>query len=392
MTAMEHSTSAQVPSDLPRDTTRITPRAALGRLPAYAAGKPASEVPGLVAYKLASNENPFGAVPAVREALASFADVNRYPDPTATALREALAEHLDVPAEDVVAGAGSLGALNQLLAAFAGTGEDGQPDEVVYAWRSFEAYPISVGLAGAASVQVPNLPDGSHDLDAMAAAVTERTRVILLCTPNNPTGPSLRDEAVREFLAKVPPHVVVVVDEAYTEFQRLVGLANGIDLYREHPNVVSLRTFSKAHGLAGLRVGYTVAQQNVTRHLRQSAPAFSVTEVAQLAAVASLKSIEQVDERVEQLVAERERVLRGLTELGWQYPETQANFVWLPLGEHSEQFSRACDEKALSVRRFGAKGVRVSFGEPEANTRFLELCASFPHLSTMPAPQRTADC
>ena len=392
MTAMEHSTSAQVPSDLPRDTTRITPRAALGRLPAYAAGKPASEVPGLVAYKLASNENPFGAVPAVREALASFADVNRYPDPTATALREALAEHLDVPAEDVVAGAGSLGALNQLLAAFAGTGEDGQPDEVVYAWRSFEAYPISVGLAGAASVQVPNLPDGSHDLDAMAAAVTERTRVILLCTPNNPTGPSLRDEAVREFLAKVPPHVVVVVDEAYTEFQRLVGLANGIDLYREHPNVVSLRTFSKAHGLAGLRVGYTVAQQNVTRHLRQSAPAFSVTEVAQLAAVASLKSIEQVDERVEQLVAERERVLRGLTELGWQYPETQANFVWLPLGEHSEQFSRACDEKALSVRRFGAEGVRVSFGEPEANTRFLELCASFPHLSTMQAPQRTADC
>lgn len=107
--------------------------------------------------------------------------------------------------------------------------------------------------------------------------------------------------------------------------------------------------------------------------------------------MASLKSIEQVDERVEQLVAERERVLRGLTELGWQYPETQANFVWLPLGEHSEQFARVCDENALSVRRFGAEGVRVSFGEPEANTRFLELCASFPHPSTMPAPQRTAD-
>lgn len=377
-------TEASEGSDGTQSTRCITPRAALGRLPAYAAGKPASEVPGLVAYKLASNENPFGAVPAVREALASFDAFNRYPDPAATAVREALSAHLGVPAEDIVAGAGSLGALNQLLAAFAGTGEDGRPDEVVYAWRSFEAYPISVGLAGATSVQVPNLPDGSHDLDAMAAAVTDRTRVVLLCTPNNPTGPSLRDDAVREFLGKVPSHVVVVVDEAYTEFQRLDGLADGIELYREHPNVVSLRTFSKAHGLAGLRVGYTVAQQEVTRYLRRSAPAFGVTEVAQLAAVASIENIDQVQERVQRVVDERDRVLRSLTELGWQYPETQANFVWLPLGEHSEAFARVCDDHALSVRRFGAEGVRVSIGEPEANTRFLEVCAEFPHPSTMP--------
>ncbi|MDO4918177.1 histidinol-phosphate transaminase [Kocuria sp.] len=385
---MDTSTPAPEPSPSPREVRRITPRAALAKLPAYAAGKPAAEIPGLVAYKLASNENPFGAVPAVREALASFDAYHLYPDPAATTLREALGEHLGVPAEDIVAGAGSLGALNQLLAAFAGTNEDGRPDEVVYSWRSFEAYPISVGLAGALSVQVPNLPDGSHDLEAMAAAVTDRTRVVLLCTPNNPTGPSLRADAVREFLGRVPSDVVVVVDEAYWEFQRGEGLADGIELYREHPNVVSLRTFSKAHGLAGLRVGYTVAQQEVTRYLRQSAPAFAVTEVAQRAAVASLTNGEQVRERVQLLVDERERVLRGLDELGWQHPQTQANFVWLPLGENSEAFARLCDEHALSVRRFGSEGVRVSFGEPDANSRFLELCASFPHPSTMPAGRR----
>ncbi len=386
MAAMETSTPAPGSQGSPQRTTRVTPRAALGKLPAYAAGKPAAEIPGLVAYKLASNENPFGPVPAVREALASFDAYNRYPDPAASALREALARYLDVPAQDIVAGAGSLGALNQLLAAFAGSGEDGRPDEVIHAWRSFEAYPISVGLAGALGVQVPNLPDGSHDLDAMARAVTDRTRVVLLCTPNNPTGPGLRDDAVREFLERVPSHVVVVVDEAYWEFQRAEGLADGIELYRDHPNVVSLRTFSKAHGLAGLRVGYTVAQQEVTQYLRQSAPAFSVTEVAQLAAIASLTNIDQVEQRVQRVVDERERVLRGLDELGWQYPPTQANFVWLPLGEHSEAFSQLCDQHALSVRRFGAEGVRVSFAEPEANTRFLELCAAFPHPSTMPLP------
>lgn len=385
---MDAMTTAPSAADSPHhsgDVRRVSPRAALAQLPVYAAGKPANEIPGIVAYKLASNENPFGPVPAVREALASFDAFNRYPDPAATALRETLAEYLSVPAEDIVAGAGSLGALNQLLAAFAGTGPDGLADEVIYPWRSFEAYPISVGLAGARSVQVPNRPDGSHDLATMAAAITERTRVILLCTPNNPTGPSLRSGDVHEFLRAVPSDVLVVVDEAYLEFQRAGGLVNGVDFYREYPNVVALRTLSKAHGLAGLRVGYTVSQPHVTQYLRQATPAFSVTEVAQQAAVASLRNIEQVDERVQRVVTERERVLAGLHELGWQHPETQANFVWLPLGGHSQEFSELCDAHALSVRRFGSEGVRVSFGEPEANTRLLELCSRFPHPSTMPA-------
>ena len=209
---MSNATPSADSSGTEQNAERIIPRTALAQLPAYAAGKPATEIPGLVAYKLASNENPYGPVPAVRQALYDFDLFNRYPDPAATVLCEALAGYLSVPAADIVAGAGSLGALNQLLAAFAGTGQDGQPDEVIYAWRSFEAYPISVGLAGALSVQIPNRPDGSHDLEAMADAVTDRTRVILLCTPNNPTGPSLRAADVHEFLKRVPSRVLVVID------------------------------------------------------------------------------------------------------------------------------------------------------------------------------------
>lgn len=384
MGPMSNATPPADSSGAEQNAERVSPRDALAQLPAYVAGKPAAEIPGLVAYKLASNENPYGPVPAVRQALRDFDVINRYPDPSAAVLREALAGYLSVPDTDIVAGAGSLGALNQLLAAFAGTGPDGQPDEVIYAWRSFEAYPISVGLTGAQSVQIPNRPDGSHDLEAMAAAITERTRVILLCTPNNPTGPSLRAADVHEFMKRVPPRVLVVIDEAYWEFQRARGLVNGIEFYREYPNVVSLRTLSKAHGLAGLRVGYTVAQPHVSQYLRQATPAFSVTQVAQLAAVASIAHIDQVNERVQRVVDERERVLAGLAELGWQHPETQANFVWLPLGERSEAFGELCDAHALSVRRFGSEGVRVSFGEVEANTRLLELCAQFSHPSTMP--------
>ncbi|MFI7482532.1 histidinol-phosphate transaminase [Kocuria sp. M1R5S2] len=355
------------------------PRPALSRLPRYVAGQPPVVVEGLTPYKLSSNENPFGPVPAVREAIAGWDAVHRYPETTSAELREVVGEHLGVPPEDVVTGAGSLGALNQLLGAFVGTAADGTPDEVVHAWRSFEAYPISIGLSGGRGVPVPNRRDGSHDLEAMAAAVTDRTKVVLLCTPNNPTGPSLTTAQVEEFLAAVPRDVVVVVDEAYQEFQRRDDLVDGIETYRRHANVVVLRTFSKAHGLAGLRIGYSVAGQGITPYLRQAAPAFSVTDLAQRAAIASLRHIDQVAERVQRVVDERVRVLAGLEDLGWPHPETQANFVWLDLGEHSGRFAELCDTHALSVRRFGDEGVRVTFGEPEANTRFLELCARFPH-------------
>ena len=355
----------------------IYPRPVVGMLPKYAAGKPPVVIDGLQSYKLSSNENPYPPLPAVLRAISEAAAVNRYPDPLSTALRTELSAFLDVPADDIVTGGGSLGALNQLLATYAGHNPDGIPDEVIYAWRSFEAYPISVGLAGARSVQVPLRSDGTHDLDAMAASVTERTRVILLCTPNNPTGPVLSTAQVEDFLTKVPADVIVVIDEAYEDFVRDPDAVNGVDVYRKHPNVVVLRTFSKGAGLAGLRVGYSISHPPITQHLRVAAVPFAVSTIAEQAAVASLRHHGELVERIQALVEERTRVVDGLVQLGWQIPEAQGNFVWLPLGENTPEFAALAEERALAVRAFGAEGVRVTIGEAEANTRFLALCATY---------------
>lgn len=366
------------------ESTSIPVRPVFDTLPSYAAGKPPAPVEGLTRYKLSSNENPLGPVPEVARVLAEFDAVHRYPDPLSTALRTALAGQLGVDAEDIVTGAGSLGALNQIIKTFAGVNADGVQDEVIYAWRSFEAYPILVGIMGARSVQVPNLPNGAHDLDAMAAAVTDRTRLILVCTPNNPTGPAVTESQIRSFLAKVPATVPVVIDEAYFEFCAASSIPegeepplNGLDIYRDYPNVIILRTFSKAQGLAGLRVGYSISHPQITRHLRVAATPFAVSALAERAAVASIEHQEAVMERVRHIVVERERVTARLRELGYEFPSTYANFVWLPLGERTGEFVDLMDRNALSVRAFGSEGVRVSIGEVEANDRFLSLCELF---------------
>lgn len=362
----------------------IPVRPVFNTLPSYAAGKPPTPVEGLTQYKLSSNENPLGPVPEVARVLAEFATAHRYPDPLSTALRQKLSARLGVDADDIVTGAGSLGALNQILKTFAGVNADGVQDEVIYAWRSFEAYPILVGIMGARSVQVPNLPDGSHDLDAMAAAITDRTRLILVCTPNNPTGPAVTESQIRAFLAKVPAHIPVVIDEAYFEFCAASTVPegeeaplNGMDIYRDYENVIILRTFSKAQGLAGLRVGYSISHPQITQHLRVAATPFAVTAVAEAAAIASIEHDDAVMERVRHLVSERERVTARLRELGYEFPSTYANFVWLPLGERTGEFVQLMSEHALSVRAFGTEGVRVSIGEAEANDRFLSLCEVF---------------
>lgn len=363
----------------------VRAHAKVGKLPPYAAGKPPVAVPGLTPYKLSSNENPFAPVPAVVERVHEMVTgiegapslMCRYPDPLSTALRERLAEHLQVPAADIVTGAGSLGALSQVITAFAGEGEGTAPDEVIYAWRSFEAYPIVVRTAGARDVPVPLTADHRHDLPAMLAAITERTRVILLCTPNNPTGPVLTTAEVEDFLAQVPPHVLVVIDEAYVEFVRDEDAVKGLEMYRAHPNVVVLRTFSKAHGLANLRVGYSVSRPEITAALRTVAVPFAVSTIAEQAAIASLDHLDEVLGHVQTVVDERERVSAALAEAGWDIPASQANFVWLPLGDRTAAFAEAAQAKALSVRAFAGEGVRVSMGEVEANDRFLEVARAF---------------
>jgi len=248
-------------------------------------------------------------------------------------------------------------------------------DEVIYAWRSFEAYPIAADLTGATTVRVPLRPDATHDLDAMAAAVTDRTRVVLVCTPNNPTGPVVKAAELDRFLATVPERVLVVVDEAYVEFIRDPDAADGLAALAAHDNVVVLRTFSKAYGLAGLRVGYAIARPQVAEAIRKASPPFAVTDLSQAAAVASLDSADALAERVEAIVQERDAMVEALRDQGWELPETQANFVWLPLGDDAMDFAAWCDP--VSVRPFAGDGVRVSIGSPPVNLTFLDRAAAW---------------
>ena len=353
--------------------TSPQPRDCVSRIPAYVAGKPPLARPGLTTYKLSSNENPYPPLPGVVEAATRAAEqMNRYPDMGNTALYEALADKFGIAADDLALATGSVALIYQLVQAFCEPG-----DEVVYAWRGFEAYPIAVTAAGARNVQVPVLPDGRHDLDGMGKAITDRTKVVLVCTPNNPTGPSVTQTELDDFLARVPGHVLVVVDEAYVEFVRMGDAVNGVATVRAHDNVVSTRTFSKAYGLAGFRVGYAVAPQPIATALRAVSLPFGVSNVAQAAAVASLRAEPELLERVESLVAERERVVKGLADAGLTIPEAQGNFVWFAAGDRTLDLAAAADELGIVVRPFAGDGARISVGEPEANDRVIELARFF---------------
>jgi histidinol-phosphate aminotransferase len=327
----------------------------------------------MTSYKLSSNENPYPPLPGVIAAAHEAVDrMNRYPDMGSTALYAALGERLGVPVEHLSVATGSVGLVYQLVQAFCDPG-----DEVVFAWRSFEAYPIAVTAAAATTVQVPVLGDGSHDLDAMAAAVTDRTKVVLVCTPNNPTGPAVTQAELDAFLAKVPSHVLVVVDEAYVEFVRMDDPVDGVATYRSHENVVLTRTFSKAYGLAGFRIGYAVGPAPIAAALRAVSLPFGVSTVGQAAAIASLEAEAELLERVENLVSERSRVVDGVRAAGWDLPEAQGNFVWFELGERTADFAAAADEAGIVVRAFAGEGARVSIGEVEANDRLIGLAQTF---------------
>lgn len=349
-------------------TTRGVPlRPAVAELPIYV---PGARVPvGAAAFKLSSNENPYPPLPSVVAAIVDGAsDVNRYPDMFATELTEAVAEAVGIDPAGVVAGCGSVAVLGHVLTAFCGAGDD-----VVLPWRSFEAYPIAVALSGASATSVPLTADARLDLAAMAAAIGPTTRAVLVCTPNNPTGPAVRAAEMATFLAAVPSDVLVVIDEAYVEFVRDPEAADGLALLAAHPNVVVLRTFSKAYGLAGLRVGYALAAPELAQGIRAATTPFGVSHLAQVAALASLRVTGELLERVDAIVDERVRMLAALRAQGWEVPDSQANFVWLPLGDHATAFAAAATRAGVLVRPFAGDGVRISVGEPEANDVALEV-------------------
>jgi histidinol-phosphate aminotransferase len=348
-------------------TARLRPE--LVGLPAYVPGK---TVPGSI--KLASNETVYGPLPSVRTAIERATDdINRYPDSACIQLKAALAKHLssassaDFAPEQVAVGCGSVSLCQQLVQITAAAG-----DEVVMGWRSFELYPPQVQVAGATAVKVP-LSDHTYDLYAMLAAVTDRTRLIFVCNPNNPTSTVVDPDALTRFVEAVPSRIVIAIDEAYVEYIRDGMLPDSLELARAHSNVVVLRTFSKAYGLAGLRVGYAVAHPDMITALDKVFVPFSVTSVSQAAAIASLNAADELLARTDALVAERSRVVAALRDAGFALPPTQANFVWLPLGPRTTDFVAQAANARIVVRPYGADGVRVTVGAPEENDALLRF-------------------
>ncbi|WP_066039790.1 histidinol-phosphate transaminase [Herbiconiux solani] len=366
---MTSSPSAPTPPSSSPSTP--SPRAAVLALPAYVAGRRADSE---LTAALASNESHYPPLPSVLEVVRhSAGTINRYPDNTALPLRTLIAEKLGVEVDETAVGPGSTGVLQQIITSVCDSG-----DEVVFAWRSFEAYPILVRLAGAVPVAVPLLADEGHDLDAMAEAITDRTRLVILCTPNNPTGVSLGSAEVERFLERVPSHVLVVIDEAYTEYATRgvdADAADSLDAiatFRRHPNVCVLRTFSKAYGLAGLRVGYAVAAPVVADGLRRSGMPFAVSALAQQAAIASLEAQDEISARVAAVVAERTRVIAALRAQGWDTTDSQANFVWLRMPDDERlALVEHLDSNDILVRGYVGDGVRISLADAASNDRVL---------------------
>ena len=346
----------------------VRTRADLEQLPPYVAGR---TVPGSI--KLASNEVSEGPLPTAVAAINEAAgQVHRYPDMGISALTDALAERYDVAPERIAVGCGSVALCEQLVQATCTAS-----DEVIFPWRSFEAYPIITQVVGAQQVRVPLNEGHALDLEAMLAATTPATRLMFVCTPNNPTGTLLRSGELTAFLDRVPSDVLVVLDEAYFEFVDDPDAPDGVEIAESRDNVVSMRTFSKAYGLAGLRVGYAIAPVKVAEALRKVSIPFSVNALAQVAAMASLQAPEELRRRCDDVIAERRRVHAKLTELGYEVPEAQSNFVWLPLGPRTPAFNEHCLANKVVVRAFGEEGARVTIGTTEENERFLAAAESF---------------
>lgn len=351
-------------------TAPPSPRATISALPAYVPGRRASSP---LTAPLAANESHYPPLPAVAASLAAaLPRINRYPDALAADLRAAIAAHHGVGVDGIAVGPGSLGVLQQIVTAMCEPG-----DEIVFAWRSFEAYPLVAAVAGARAVAVPLLADESHDLDAMAAAIGARTRVVLLCSPNNPTGVGLADEAVRRFLARVPDGVLVVIDEAYAEFVTDPAAVHGPALLAGHPNVCVLRTFSKAYGLAGLRVGYALADPSVAEGLRRAGLPFAVGSLAQQAALAGLAAGTELADRVAAVTGERDRIEAAARALGWRVPAGQANFLWLRADDDLRaELVDAFLAADILVRGYPDAGVRVTLADPATNDRVLAVLAA----------------
>ncbi len=354
------------------------------RLPVYPAAGGYGEH-GAPLIRLASNESPYPPLPEIREAIdRAVYSLNRYPDPSNTVLRERLSERYEVSAAQIAIGNGSC---DILLAAGEALLEPGA--ELVHAWPSFSVYPHLSAASGARAITVGLDAEGRHDLEGMLREINVATRMAIVCNPNNPTSTALPLAEIAAFVAEVPKHVCVIVDEAYCEFNLLDGDPDAsIKLLAEHQNLVLLRTFSKVYGLCGLRVGFALcATEELPRAVDQVRQPFFCNRLAQAAAVEALAHQDAVIERVASTVAERESLNAGLRELGLDVADSQANFCWIELGERPDGSARdeaavmkGLEERGVLVRAGAALGgerpaLRVTYGTAVENVRFLDALA-----------------
>jgi histidinol-phosphate aminotransferase len=346
----------------------VRPRKAMEGLPTYRPGKGKGQVEsrGASLVALAANENSLPPCPAVQEAIdRAAAEGNRYPDHFAVELRGAIGNWVGVDPTRVTVGCGSVGLLQQVWLSYVDPG-----DEVVFPWRSFEVYPIYSQITGATTV-TPPLTDHAFDADAVIAACSPATKLLVLANPNNPTGTALSLETVHSIVAGVPADTLIVLDEAYREFMD-PELGDPVpDLLAAHANVLVLRTFSKAYALAGLRVGYAIGDPAVIATLDKCLVPFTVNRLAQAAALAAIDSPAEVAAHVRAVRSERERVVKHLTSAGWRLPGPQGNFVWLALGDRTDDVCAALGARGILTRPFSGEGIRVTIGTPDENDRFL---------------------
>jgi histidinol-phosphate aminotransferase len=344
----------------------VTVRADLAEIADYVAGK---KLPGAII--LSSNELSGHAPASVLAAIAEAAvDVNRYPAMGADDLMDRTAANFGLDRARLAVGCGSVSLCQQLVQALCTEG-----DEVVFPWRSFEAYPIVTQVAMARGVRVP-LVDHALDLAGLLAAITDRTRLVFVSNPNNPTGTALRTAELTDFLDRVPSNVLVVLDEAYREFVTDQDVPDGFG-FLDRQNVAVLRTFSKAYALAGIRLGYLVAAPDVAAGVRKVSIPFSVNRIAQAAGIAAMAAAPELMARCAEVVAERPRVRDALVEMGYDVPESQANFVWLPLGERTAEFNQHCLDQKVVIRAFAGDGARATVGLPAENDAFLAAARTF---------------
>jgi histidinol-phosphate aminotransferase len=342
----------------------------LRRIPSYPVAQTYS-FSGEIA-KLASNETPFAPHPKVVEAIGdALPTLNRYPDPTRAKLRSKIADRLEVPSGRVAIGNGSC---ELLFAAADAMLEPGA--ELVYAWPSFSVYPQMAAQSGARALEVPLDSDYRHDLEAMAREVTVATRMVIVCNPNNPTGTALPVDEIDAFIGSLPRHVAVFLDEAYVEFSTLQDPDESLQLLKKHSNLIVLRTFSKVYGLAGLRVGYAIGSEDFRVAADQVRQPFSVSTLAQAAAIEALRHVDDLERRVERTAIERLHVEGELEDRGLTVADSEANFSWVALGDRDEdKVVNGLAERGVIVRggkSLGAEGhFRVTYGTREENNRFL---------------------